>query len=97
MKGDVLKTSYREDGDTVVVGLEGRLDSETAPGFQAESVERCRGRPAVLDLRDLVYVSSAGLRAIMVLRRVCPSVELENASGLVEEVLQVSDFRTLIG
>ena len=96
MSNDVLGLEYIETGGEVTIRMTGRLDSETAPRFQAEAVPRCAGRPVVLDMTDLKYISSAGLRAIIVLRKTGSPVRVENASGLVEEVLRISDFEILL-
>ena len=81
MSNDVLGLEYIETGGEVTIRMTGRLDSETAPRFQAEAVSRCAGKPVVLDMTDLKYISSAGLRAIIVLRKTGSPVRVENASG----------------
>lgn len=97
MPEDALEIAFDDKGKEIVVRIGGRLDTATAPRFQKETVDRCAGRSVTVDMTSLKYISSAGLRALMVLRKACPSVSLENASGLVEEVLDVSDFRKLMG
>ena len=52
-----------EDGTTLVLALEGRLDTTTAPELEAVLKESLNGVGAlVLDMEGLVYLSSAGLR-----------------------------------
>ncbi|MEY2617700.1 MAG: hypothetical protein RL522_702 [Pseudomonadota bacterium] len=53
--------------DIVVVRPQGRLDSATSPAFEATVLERIEagGRRLVLDLSDVGYISSAGLRVIL--------------------------------
>ena len=97
MSEDILGIDYGERDGTIVVKLRGRLDSETSPRFQSEVVGRCAGKGVILDLSELKYISSAGLRAILVLRKSGSKVKVENATGLVEEVLEISDFDTLMG
>ena len=60
--------------------------------------EGCRG--VALDLSGIDYVSSAGLRSILVLAKKLQSVEgrvvLFGMSGVVEEVFSISGFDRLI-
>ena len=63
----------RTEGAAVVVSLNGRLDGVTAPDLEATItaiVERGDVRVA-LDCAEMGYVSSAGLRALLVSARKC--------------------------
>ncbi len=85
-----------------VVRLVGRLDTRTAPDFEKAALawveEGCRG--VALDLSDLDYVSSAGLRSMLVLakklRALGGKIVLFGMSGVVEEVLSISGFDSLV-
>lgn len=56
----------RED-DVLVISVSGRLDAETAPGFQEDVLSRVeQGETSIVfDLQNLQYVSSAGLRVVL--------------------------------
>jgi anti-sigma B factor antagonist len=57
----------RNQADAVVVHLDGELDLASAPQFEVE-LERAEVTAAatlVLDLRDLQFIDSAGLRMIV--------------------------------
>ncbi len=97
MAEDILNIEYGETNGDMVVRLRGRLDSETSQRFQEDALVRCAGRSIVLDLTELRYISSAGLRAILVIRKTGSRIRVENATGLVREVLEISDFDTLMG
>ena len=63
----------RTEGAAVVVSLDGRLDGVTAPDLEATItaiVERGDVRVA-LDCAEMGYVSSAGLRALLISARKC--------------------------
>ena len=63
----------RAEGAAVVVSLNGRLDGVTAPDLEARIaaiVDRGDVRVA-LDCAEMGYVSSAGLRALLVSARKC--------------------------
>ena len=51
------------DGDKLTIALEGRLDTSTAPELEAELNASLDGvKQLVLDMEQLLYLSSAGLR-----------------------------------
>ena len=58
-------TKYTE-GTKLTIALEGRLDTTTAPELEAELNASLDGvKDLVLDLKELVYLSSAGLRVVL--------------------------------
>ncbi|HXQ01037.1 MAG TPA: STAS domain-containing protein [Solirubrobacteraceae bacterium] len=69
MLGDEhLQIDVRRERDRVVVGLRGELDLLAAPVLQAavESPEIDDTEMLVIDLQDVRFVDSAGLRVILV-------------------------------
>lgn len=57
-------------GDATVVTLRGDLDGKTAPIANEELVPLCReGVKLVLDMGEVTYMSSAGLRLMLMLYR----------------------------
>ena len=58
-------TKLRE-GSAFIVALEGRLDTSTAPELETQLNAGLDGvDDSVIDMKDLVYLSSAGLRMIL--------------------------------
>ena len=54
------------DGDKLTIALEGRLDTSTAPELEAELNASLDGvKQLVLDMEQLLYLSSAGLRVVL--------------------------------
>lgn len=86
--------AYLRD-ESAVVAVSGRLDAMTAPEFERGCADYSAGR-LVLDLSDLEYISSAGLRSILTLaKRLKASggtLALCGLNGLVQEVFTVSGF-----
>lgn len=65
--GEHLRIDVRSGSDRVVLGLHGELDLLGAPLLQ-EAIDRADGEASaimVLDLQDLQFVDSAGLRVIL--------------------------------
>lgn len=88
------------DGNKLTVALEGRLDTMTAPEFEAsikpdlDSVE-C----ADLDLEKLEYVSSAGLRVILTIHKALAGkggLVVKNPNETVSEVFEVTGFSDIL-
>lgn len=76
--------------------LEGELDMATAPTFAAKLTEACKDKPAELriDVTDLKYCDSSGLREFVRAAEVCTSNETDlrivGASRIVHQVFAVS-------
>ena len=86
------------EGELVMIG---RLDSNTS--VEAEPViDELTGRfdTLILDMKELDYISSAGLRilkkAYMTMRRKDGKLQLKNVNKLVMEVFEVTGFAGLL-
>ncbi len=66
-----MQIKTRQQGTTTIVEIEGRLDTANHAAFEAGiNALLASGSPAfVFDCAGLVYVSSAGLRALLSLRK----------------------------
>ncbi len=67
---DVMRASS-PGGPTVTVALRGRLDSDTAPQFEAalRPVLESYVRHVIFDLAELQFISSAGIRVFILARK----------------------------
>ena len=91
--------SVTEEQDVLTVALTGRIDSGNAAELEAEIgglLEEGPGRGLVLDLKELEYMSSAGLRVLLRLRKLEPRLRLVNASAEVYEILNLTGFTEMI-
>ena len=90
-----------DDGGVAVFRLSGRFDSNAAASAEATLGAAVTGAPRIaMDFSGLEYISSAGLRVILVLAR-----KVQQASGklalfglkpAVHQVFTVSGFDTII-
>jgi anti-anti-sigma factor len=97
-----MELSNRKEGDVLVVSVKGRMDAVTAPEFE-KAVETLMddGETAfVVDLADLDYISSAGLRSILALAKRLKtnggSLRLAALQDGVKEVFDISGFSSII-
>ncbi|MFP4481201.1 MAG: STAS domain-containing protein [Thermovirgaceae bacterium] len=90
------------EDDIAVIAVSGRLDTATAPEFERESLLRLEegDKKILLELSELEYISSAGLRAILALAKGAKasggSVAVCAMTGMVEEVFSISGFDAFI-
>lgn len=82
---------------TVRVTLSGRLDTITAPEFQAQVLPLVEGASScIIDCSGLSYLSSAGLRTfLLVHKRLMSSgarLALDGVAPAVREVLDLTGF-----
>lgn len=88
-------------GDIAILRPVGRLDSATSPELERSVVERLDAgcKRIVFDLADMDYVSSAGLRVILLagkkLRASQGKLVLAGMRDMAREVFEMSGFLTL--
>ena len=80
------------------IDLEGRIDSSNA----AETEARIFGQltdtsePVVLDMEKLRYISSAGLRIILRLKKTHPDIRIVGVKSEVYEILEMTGFTEMM-
>ncbi len=88
-------------GNITILRPVGRLDSASSPELELAILERLDGgcRRLVFDLADMDYVSSAGLRVILLagkkLRASQGKLVIAGMRDMVREVFEMSGFLTL--
>ena len=96
-----MEVSVREEQQALIVTVTGRLDGLTAPDFDRQAAAWVKpGRLLVLDLAQLSYVSSAGLRSILILSKQAKAaggrLALCRLAGFIQEVITLSGFNTFL-
>lgn len=95
-----LEIKQEEQGALKILTLVGRLDTETAPDFElaAHDLFEAGGRQFVVDLGQISYVSSAGLRVLLALAKKVEgqgAMRLSSLQPVVKEVFDKSGFARL--
>ena len=95
----MLEIEKKLDDRCLTVTLIGVLDSVTSPELDREVQNMEDVDEVVLDLKELDYTSSAGLRVIMGLKRRLAGrpLKLENIGTEVREVLDLTGSSKLLG
>lgn len=91
-----LETEQR--GDLLIARLHGEIDSQSAPPVQEELFTAMRRvKRLLLDLSDVRFMSSAGLRILLVIYRDFEQqggrLALVGVSPQLEDVMEITGFR----
>ena len=92
---------YQHSGDTLQVALKGRLDTLSAPELMElldTLSEKEPFKQLVLDLEQLEYLSSTGLRVFLMMAKRLDSDHLfvDNANALIKEIFDTTGFSNVV-
>ena len=83
-------------GNELLVAVEGRLDTTTAPQLEENVRSSIDGiKSLVFDFEKLEYISSAGLRVLLAMQKIMNkqgSMTIRNVNETVMEVFEVTGF-----
>ena len=83
---------------TMFLNLKGRLDTITAPNllaFYEKSKEKIRG--VRVNCHDLDYISSAGLRVLLIMQKGCENgVTISEINDVISEILEQTGFDQIL-
>ncbi len=93
------QSTFRIDGDNLYIDLAGRIDAANA-GAVGDDIanirEQNRSLNTILDAQQLTYISSAGLRILLRLRKEEPNLTIINVSPEVYEILDMTGFTEMM-
>ena len=87
------------ENNVLVLALEGRLDTVTAPELEREINDLSGVRDLVIDMKNLEYISSAGLRVILKAQKTMNtqgSMKLINVGESIMEVFEITGFSDIL-
>lgn len=96
-----MNVTSGEYGDAIVVRVSGRIDQNSAAQFQKELTSRVdaaieKSAQIVVDLSKVDYISSVGLRALMIAnKQAAPkgvTIRVASMQEVVREVFTISHF-----
>ena len=94
-----MNITYRIDKDILYIAIEGRIDASNAAAAE-EKIFAIRnenpGKHTVIDADTLEYISSAGLRMILKLRKEESKLAIINVASDVYEVFDMTGFTDMI-
>ncbi|MCR5623972.1 MAG: STAS domain-containing protein [Lachnospiraceae bacterium] len=97
---NIIKTA---NGDQLTIAIEGRLDTTTAPQLESELKASLDGvKSLIIDLGQLDYISSAGLRVLLFAQKTMnkqgsdnPMV-VKNSNAAIMEIFEVTGFSDIL-
>ena len=94
-----MDITYRLDKDILYIAVSGRIDASNAAAAEekifAIKAEN-KGKHTVIDADNLEYISSAGLRVILRLRKEDPKLAIINVAADVYEVFDMTGFTDMV-
>lgn len=92
-----MKTNVKAENAKLTVSITGRVDTATAPQLETEVISKLDGIEALeLDLRDMSYISSAGLRVLLMCQKKMNAAGgtmiVKNPNEMVMEIFDVTGF-----
>ena len=94
----MLNIDKTADGAALTLRLEGRLDTATAPELEQE-LTLDGVTSLTLDLEDLAYISSAGLRVLLSAQKAMNrqgEMKVLHVNDVVSEIFEVTGFNEIL-
>ena len=95
-----MTISKERNESALVLALEGRLDTMTAPELEKELKDSLDGvNELTLDFAKLDYISSAGLRVLLAAQKImnCKGVmKIRNVNETILEIFEVTGFSDIL-
>lgn len=88
------------NNEELTITLEGRLDTVTAPSLEEELKANLDGiQELILDFQALEYISSAGLRVLLMAQKTMNkqgSMVIRNVNETIAEVFEITGFADML-
>ena len=94
-----MNVTYRTDKNILYIAIEGRVDATNAATAEEQIFaikKENEGRHTVIDADNLEYISSAGLRVILKIRKEEPKLAIINVAPEVYDVLDMTGFTDMV-
>ncbi|MBQ7668387.1 MAG: STAS domain-containing protein [Clostridia bacterium] len=90
----------KNNGNEFVFEVSGKIDTDTAPELEKNVVETLESNSyitgLVIDVANVIYLSSAGLRTLLSIQKRCNSSQksmvIKNANETLKEVFEITGF-----
>ena len=94
---ELIKSDFKEN--ILTVGLQGHIDSNNAAAVEEEINQAMEGKDVsnvIVDMQDLQYISSAGLRILLRLKKNFADLKIVNVNSEVYEILDITGFSEMM-
>ncbi len=95
-----MKIEFKREENRLTAAVSGRIDTNSAPDAEARIMEQLDGiSELVLDFSQVDYISSAGLRVLLLLHKQMLTrggMKLIHVNETVREVLDITGFMDIL-
>jgi anti-sigma B factor antagonist len=93
-----MTIEIKKNAEEIVLEITGRLDTITAPALDKTINEiLCECKTLILDLKNLEYISSAGLRVLLTAhKKMKGALKLISVQESVMEVFEITGFADIL-
>lgn len=97
-----MQIVQRNEEDRTIFDITGRIDTNTSPDLQKVTEECCNKQAfsMVLNFADVEFISSAGLRVLLLIQKKANAMsgvfKLRNVSETIQEVFQMTGFADIL-
>ncbi len=95
-----MKIDIKKDGSRMTAEISGRIDTNTAPEAENTILEELSGvSDLILDFTNVDYISSAGLRVLLLCYKAMlkqGTMIVLNVNDVVREILDVTGFSDIL-
>ena len=96
-----MNINKKQEGETIIFSLDGRLDTATSPKLQETLIPAFdETGNIVLDFEKLAYISSAGLRVLLMGQKTATTknakLVIKNVSEDIMEVFEMTGFSDML-
>ena len=96
----MLNIEKTQNGSELLIAVDGRIDTNTAPQLDAELKNKLDGIDTLIfDLEKLQYISSAGLRVLLSTQKVMMKqgkMILRNVPAEIMDIFEVTGFSDIL-
>lgn len=96
----MLNISKKSEDSKLYVAVEGRLDTTTAPELEESLKDELDNvSELIIDLKDLDYISSAGLRVLLACQKKMMKqgkMTVTNPNDVISEIFEVTGFSDIL-
>lgn len=95
-----MTINTKKNGNEMTIAISGRLDTSTAPKLEAAIKDDIGGiRNLIIDVKDLDYISSAGLRVLLSTQKKMNQqgkMKVVNVNETVMEIFEITGFTDIL-
>lgn len=95
-----MKIDTKKDGNSLLINLEGRLDTNTFQALEKETDNLDGIKKIIFDFEKLDYISSAGLRVLLTCQKKMNNISgtmiIKNVKEEIKEVFDMTGFSDIL-